>query len=1117
MSNVPTNPQDDAERIRLKRLAKLQGPVSSSSTPGQSPSPAPSSSTSTPPPAKVTPPPVRAQPPQPPVVKKPITPAVVQPPIASPVPQKRPTGPVHLDLPSWEAETVGKVFNVTLDKAAAERSGWEVVWLKELAEELAEESSGGPRPVPTTAEIADRLLISRLELDSQSMSDDLDFLPVLASLPPQQTVFEYLVGCWKRLNIARTALTKRGYPPVETQSALAILEQVRELVISYAGLSLQEPEMFPQPSGRPLGVSELVIPLVHLSSLSTPLLSTSSPTTILGPNDVEPFLQDLVRRFEPDNEIDGILGPVVQGLCHHESLIKPEGLSGGDAGWRGIIGGLEALVSIKGVANMIPRLPAWNPEGESVKANNFEFVSLLGPLLRLGVFQREWPSIAKAYFTKTEGRPSSDEESATASLRGTLKSLQSSLFQIFNALVRASPESREAVLQYFARIIALNDKRAGKYIEAETVASDSFMVNVQAILLRFCEPFMDANYTKIDRIDINYFNQSNRINIAEETRVNATSEEAEKWRKENSSTNSAPPNFITEIFYLTLAMNHFGYQKTISSFEELVKQADDMARHREELEGDGSWRESPMRPRVEHAINQVKAEEEKIKSQQLAYAVQLCDPELVFRSISFVNFVSAWIIRSVDPTHSYPKNTIELPLPKEVPMAFRTMPEFAIEDVVDYHLFVSRNAPATLELAGKTELLIWCLTFLTSTWYIKNPSIKSHLVFVLFYGSWPYDGRRTLLVGLFNSHPMALKHLMSAMMTIYIEVEQTGASSQFYDKFSTRRYIASIFRAVWNNQNHREALKNETRHNMDKFIHFVNLMINDVTYLMDESLADLAKIHEIQTEMGDTATYAQQSAQHRREREGTLRTLERQATSYVSLGDSTVALLKVFTGETKAPFMAPEIRDRLAAMLDYNLDALVGPRCQDLRVQNPEKYKFNPKQLLGDILQVYLNLSDQGEFAQAVAADGRSYRKELFERAAGIARKRVLKSEDEIERLRLFVVKVEETKATMEAEDDMGEIPDEFLDPLMYTVMRDPVILPTSKTTIDRSTIKSHLLSDATDPFNRQPLKFEDVLPDLELKARIDQFLSERRNKNTAFDQPAEDLVHMDTSEDVAD
>lgn len=47
----------------------------------------------------------------------------------------------------------------------------------------------------------------------------------------------------------------------------------------------------------------------------------------------------------------------------------------------------------------------------------------------------------------------------------------------------------------------------------------------------------------------------------------------------------------------------------------------------------------------------------------------------------------------------------------------------------------------------------------------------------------------------------------------------------------------------------------------------------------------------------------------------------------------------------------------------------------------------------------------------------------------------------------------------------------------MATVMRDPVMLPSSKTIIDRSTIKTYLLSDSKDPFNRSPLKIEDVIP----------------------------------------
>jgi ubiquitin conjugation factor E4 B len=47
----------------------------------------------------------------------------------------------------------------------------------------------------------------------------------------------------------------------------------------------------------------------------------------------------------------------------------------------------------------------------------------------------------------------------------------------------------------------------------------------------------------------------------------------------------------------------------------------------------------------------------------------------------------------------------------------------------------------------------------------------------------------------------------------------------------------------------------------------------------------------------------------------------------------------------------------------------------------------------------------------------------------------------------------------------------------MATLMREPVTLPSSRTVVDMSTIKSHLLSDPTDPFNRVPLKIEDVVP----------------------------------------
>ncbi|KAF4577224.1 hypothetical protein EYR36_005211 [Pleurotus pulmonarius] len=1102
MSDLEPTPQDDADRIRLKRLAKLGQASSSSPTASgqQTPtgsSPTPSSSNA-------------GQASRPPPPRKTITPVAPPKPIEPvPVPSSRMRKPApKFNMESWEHEAIGTILQVTLDQETATRSGHEIVWLKHLAEELASEEPGNPCRMSTNN--VDSILIARLELDPQQMSDDLEYLPVLVSLPRDQTIFEYLVGSWKRLNSTRSALLKRGYAPMDTENAINKLEKIRELIISYAGLTLQEPEMFPQPQGRVLGPAELVGPLLSLSALSTSILSGSTtPATTLSPTEVEPFLQDIARRFEPDNEIDGVLGDVVKHLVWHESLSRPEGLGGSDTSWRGVIAGLEALVSIKSIAMMITRMDEWIPADAT--AASIEHVSLLGPLCRLGVFTREWPGIGQTYFSDPERLAGSDVQGTYASLRGALKNLQARTqlsASMFNTLVRASPESRDAVLQYFYTVISLNVKRAGMQVEPDTVASDSFVVNLQSMLYKFAEPFIDANYSKMNRIDPLFYANTTRMDLSDETRIKATSEEANEWAEQNKNPNAPSPNFISHIFYLTAAMSHYGYLKSISTYNDLSKVMEEMQRHLDMLTGDGSWRNGPRHARIEAAIKLTKDEMTKVKAQQLSFEVQLLDPELVFQSIGFTTFLSVWLIRQADPKKAHPSPVVELPLPQEVPMSFRVLPEYLVEDIVDYLVFAVRNLPESFALSGKTEVMQFILTFLTSTWYIKNPFLKSKINDVLFMAIWPYGRERNGILGsMLNTHPMALKHLMPALMHFYIEVEQTGASSQFYDKFSTRN-ISFVLKAIWDNPVHREALNAEAK-NVDKFVRFVNLMINDVTYLLDESLSELTQIHNIQVEMDDKATWESQTPEHRRERENTLRSLERHASSYTTLGRSTVELLKLFTAQTKTPFMMPEIVDRLAAMLDYNLDALAGPRCQDLKVRDAEKLRFNPRALLSDILQVFLNLADQPEFVSAVAGDGRSYKKELFERAADIAIRRTLKSVTEIEKLRLFVVKVEEMKATLEAEEDLGEVPDEFLDPLMFTVMRDPVILPSSKTTLDRSTIKSHLLSDSKDPFNRAPLSIEDVIPNTELKAQIDAFLTERRKNSGSFQQPQDSNVNI--------
>lgn len=63
-----------------------------------------------------------------------------------------------------------------------------------------------------------------------------------------------------------------------------------------------------------------------------------------------------------------------------------------------------------------------------------------------------------------------------------------------------------------------------------------------------------------------------------------------------------------------------------------------------------------------------------------------------------------------------------------------------------------------------------------------------------------------------------------------------------------------------------------------------------------------------------------------------------------------------------------ELGPRLAAMLNFNLQQLCGPKCRDLKVENPEKYGFEPKKLLDQLTDIYLQL-DCARFAKAIADD----------------------------------------------------------------------------------------------------------------------------------------------------
>lgn len=66
--------------------------------------------------------------------------------------------------------------------------------------------------------------------------------------------------------------------------------------------------------------------------------------------------------------------------------------------------------------------------------------------------------------------------------------------------------------------------------------------------------------------------------------------------------------------------------------------------------------------------------------------------------------------------------------------------------------------------------------------------------------------------------------------------------------------------------------------------------------------------------------------------------------------------------------------------------------------------------------------------------------------------------------------------ANQQSCDEYADAPEEFRDPLMDTLMVDPVMLPSGKI-MDKPVILRHLLNSNTDPFSRQPLREDQLVP----------------------------------------
>ncbi|KAL7864924.1 hypothetical protein AOLI_G00163440 [Acnodon oligacanthus] len=873
-------------------------------------------------------------------------------------------------------------------------------------------------------------------------------------------MLNYLMERFDSVGMEERKAPKMCSQPVVSQ----LLSNIRSQCISHAALVLQGALTQPRAPLQP----SLLVPYMLCRNLP------------YG------FIQELVRMTHQEEEVfKQIFIPILQGL----GLAVKECSFDSD-NFKYPLMALAELCEIKfgkthPMCNLITSLPLWCPDPLSPGAGReIQRLSFLGAFFSLSVFVEDDTKVGDKYFSG----PAITMENTrvvSQSLQHYLESARGDLFKILHNIL-LNGETREAALSYMAALVNRNVKKAQMQTDDKLVSTDGFMMNFLWVLQQL------SMKIKLETVDPLYiFHPKCRLNVSlEETRLKATMEELKSWLAElhEDPTKFSEPKFPTECFFLTLHTHHLSILPGCRRYIRRLRAIRDLNRTVEELKNSESqWKDSPLASRHREMLKRCKTQLKKLVRSKACADAGLLDENLLRRCLQFYSMVIQLILRMVDPI--YPN--VSLPLSPEVPKSFAALPEFYIEDVAEFLLFIVQYSPQVLYEPCTQDIVTFLVVFICSQNYIRNPYLIAKLVEVLFVTNPAVQPRTQRFFEMIENHPLSVNQLVPALMKFYTDVEHTGATSEFYDKFTIRYHISTIFKSLWQNIGHHGTFLEEFNSGK-QFVRYINMLINDTTFLLDESLESLKRIHEIQEEMKNKEQWDQLPREQQQSRQSQLAQDERVSRSYLALATETVDMFHILTKQVQKPFLRPELGPRLAAMLNYNLQQLCGPKCRDLKVENPEKYGFEPKKLLDQLTDIYLQL-DCARFAKAIADDQRSYSRELFEEVISKMRKAGIKSTIAIEKFKLLLEKVEEIVArNSQSEMDYSDAPDEFKDPLMDTLMTDPVQLP-SGNIMDRAIILRHLLNSPTDPFNRQPLT-ESMLESVpELKERIHAWMREKQ------------------------
>ncbi|CRG93491.1 ubiquitin conjugation factor E4 B, putative [Plasmodium gallinaceum] len=487
---------------------------------------------------------------------------------------------------------------------------------------------------------------------------------------------------------------------------------------------------------------------------------------------------------------------------------------------------------------------------------------------------------------------------------------------------------------------------------------------------------------------------------------------------------------------------------------------------------------------------------------------------------------------------------------------FSIIPTFFLSDIFEiiyllYELdiFKSQNNENFLSYLNMDLFIAFSIFTMLSEHHIKSIHIRCESAPRTFSFLYKFDNLKKII----EESELTKKYIIKSLTNVFI-ASQKG---EYTERMQTRVRIVENFNSFFLNNIYVNQFTQLVINNNNLFVHLIHLLLNDVSFLVEEVVSYLSEIKrredkkkvEIENSISNANSYASATRNNRSTNSNmsnqinssnihldnnshldneeshnlngsfsdnseiedsgvetdltneSMRNLAAKTKMIITYCYKSCIFLNLLCKNySKNIVTSNTILSQIVTCLNCYFDYLVGPKCLNIKVKNMEQYNFRPQLWLTSIVESYLFLLNSEKeheelLIREIANEGRYYKPQIFNKAYYICKREGLLHKEELIKFKKFCQQIIDMKDEVELFDDVNDIPEKFLDPILQDIMLDPVLLPTSGIIIDRKNIERHLMSEPNDPFNRAPLSKEQLVAMPELKEEIHKYIDKLRQE----------------------